>query len=552
MKNKFFALFTILLSISLITTYSCKKEKVKSVSVTEVGLNKTSTTLIEGETETLVATVMPENATDKSVVWESGNESAATVSQEGLVTAVGEGKATITVKTNDGGFSASCEVTVNKKVIAVTGIVLGNTELTLVEGEEEKLAVAVTPENATDKSVVWESSNNSAAAVSQEGLVTAVGEGKATITVKTNDGGFSASCEVTVNKKVIAVTGIVLGNTELTLVEGEEEKLAVAVTPENATDKSVVWESSNNSAAAVSQEGLVTAVGEGKATITVKTNDGGFSASCEVTVNKKVIAVTGVKLSAASMTLREGDRGILTATVEPANATNKNVEWWTTDLDIVCVTSAPGGSTGYVEARKAGKATVTVKTEDGEFSASCEITVEKKEVPVTGITIEPSSLKLPAGDTYSLIPHVQPSDATNQDVKWLSTNESVATVNAEGKVTAVAAGNAEIRAMLEGKFATCPVEVDNVTMTMKKTSYMLILSLSKKINIESDIETNFTLDKSKITVVSADPLIATVDQDLNLVAPGKTGKARITLNYRYGNGLLSTSFMVTVKKNLKD
>ena len=375
MKNNFFALFTILLSISLITTYSCKKEKVKSVSVTEVGLNKTSTTLIEGETETLVATVMPENATDKSVVWESGNESAATVSQEGLVTAVGEGKATITVKTNDGGFSASCEVTVNKKVIAVTGIVLGNTELTLVEGEEEKLAVAVTPENATDKSVVWESSNKSAAAVSQEGLVTAVGEGKATI---------------------------------------------------------------------------------------------------------------------------------------------------------------------------------TVKTEDGEFSASCEITVEKKEVPVTGISIEPSSLKLPAGDTYSLIPHVQPSNATNQNIKWLSTNESVATVNAEGKVTAVAAGSAEIRAMLEGKFATCPVEVDDVKMTMKKTSYMLILSLSKKINIESDIETNFTLDKSKITVVSADPLIATVDQDLNLVAPGKIGQALVKLNYRYGNGLLSTSFMVTVKKNLKD
>lgn len=380
MKNKFFALFTILLSISLITTYSCKKEKVKSVSVTEVGLNKTSTTLIEGETETLVATVMPENATDKSVVWESGNESAATVSQEGLVTAVGEGKATITVKTNDGGFSASCEVT----------------------------------------------------------------------------------------------------------------------------------------------------------------------------VNKKVIAVTGVKLSAASMTLREGDKGTLTATVEPANATNKNVEWWTSDLDVVSVISTSGSSNGYVEARKAGKATVTVKTEDGEFSASCEITVEKKEVPVTGISIEPSSLKLPAGDTYSLIPHVQPSDATNQNIKWLSTNESVVTVNAEGKVTAVAAGSTEIRAMLEGKFATCPVEVDDVKMTMKKTSYMVILSLSKKINIESNIETNFTLDKSKITVISADPLIATVDQDLNLVAPGKIGKARITLNYRYGNGLLSTSFMVTVKKNLKD
>ncbi len=233
MKNKFFALFTILLSISLITTYSCKKEKVKSVSVTEVGLNKTSTTLIEGETETLVATVMPENATDKSVVWESGNESAATVSQEGLVTAVGEGKATITVKTNDGGFSASCEVTVKKKVIAVTGVVLGNTELTLVEGEEEKLAAAVTPENATDKSVVWESGNESAATVSQEGLVTAVGEGKATITVKTNDGGFSASCEVTVKKKVIAVTGVKLSAESMTLREGDKGTLTATYNRQN-------------------------------------------------------------------------------------------------------------------------------------------------------------------------------------------------------------------------------------------------------------------------------------------------------------------------------
>ena len=352
--------------------------------------------------------------------------------------------------------------------------------------------------------------------------------------------------------KSVSVTEVGLNKTSTTLIEGETETLVATVMPENATDKSVVWESSNKSAAAVSQEGLVTAVGEGKATITVKTNDGGFSASCEVIVNKKVIAVTDVKLSAASMTLREGEKGTLTATVEPANATNKNVEWWTSDLDVVSVISTSGGSNGYVEARKAGKATVTVKTEDGEFSASCEITVEKKEVPVTGISIEPSSLKLPAGDTYSLIPHVQPSDATNQNIKWLSTNESIATVNAEGKVTAVAAGSAEIRAMLEGKFATCPVEVDDVKMTMKKTSYMVILSLSKKINIESDIETNFTLDKSKITVISADPLIATVDQDLNLVAPGKIGKARVTLNYRYGNGLLSTSFMVTVKKNLKD
>ena len=460
MKRRLIALFTILLSVSLIATYSCKKEKDKSVSVTEVGLNKTSTTLIEGETETLVATVMPENATDKSVVWESGNESAATVSQEGLVTAVGEGKATITVKTNDGGFSASCEVTVNKKVIAVTGIVLGNTELTLVEGEEEKLAAAVTPENATDKSVVWESSNKSAAAVSQDGLVTAVEEGKATITVKTNDGGFSASCEVT--------------------------------------------------------------------------------------VKKKVVAVTGVKLSAASMTLREGDRGTLTATVEPANATNKNVEWWTTDLDIVCVTSAPGGSTGYVEARKAGKATVTVKTEDGEFSASCEITVEKKEVPVTGIALEQSSLLLPVGNTYTLRAHVQPSNATDQDIKWGSSNGGVATVDQTGKVTAVAAGTVDILATLAGKLANCTVQVDNVKLSMTTSSYT-ILPRSRPINIKSSIDANFELDYSKLSFSYSDQEVATIKSNFDIALHGKKGTTKVNVLYKYGNGELKTSFTITVK-----
>lgn len=460
MKRRLIALFTILLSVSLIATYSCKKEKDKSVAVTEVRLDKSATTLVEGDTEELMATVMPENATDKGIEWKSSDESVATVSQTGLVTALKEGSSAITVITNDGGFKATCDVTVNKKVIAVTGAVLGNTELTLVEGEEEKLAVAVTPENATDKSVVWESGNESVATVSQEGLVTAVGEGKATITVKTNDGGFSASCEVT--------------------------------------------------------------------------------------VKKKVIAVTGVKLSAASMTLREGDKGTLTATVEPANATNKNVEWWTSDLDVVSVTSTSGGSNGYVEARGAGKATVTVKTEDGEFSASCEITVEKKEVPVTGIALEQSSLLLPVGNTYTLRAHVQPSNATDQDIKWISNNEGVATVDQTGKVTAVAAGTADIRALLAGKFANCTVQVDNVKLSMKTNSYT-ILPMSKLINIKSNIDANFELDYSKFSFSYSVPEVATIKSNFDIALHGKKGTTKVNVLYKYGNGELKTSFTITVK-----
>lgn len=428
----------------------------------------------------------------------------------------------------------------------MTEVRLDKTATTLVEGDTEELMATVMPENATDKGIEWKSSDESVATVSQTGLVTALKEGSSAMTVITNDGGFTATCAVTVNKKTIAVSEVQLNKKELTLTEGGTEKLVVTVKPDDATDKSVVWESSNTAVATVDQEGLVTAVGEGKATITVKTNDGGFSASCEVTVKKKVIAVTGVKLSAASMTLREGDKGTLTATVEPANATNKNVEWWTSDLDVVSVTSTSGGSNGYVEARGAGKATVTVKTEDGEFSASCEITVEKKEVPVTGIALDQSSLLLPVGNTYALKAHVQPSNATDQDIKWGSSNGGVATVDQTGKVTAVAAGTVDILATLAGKFARCTVQVDNVKLSMKTSSYM-ILPRSKPINIESNIDANFELDHSKLSFSYSDPEVATIGSDLYIETHGKKGTTKVDVLYKYGNGELKTSFTITVQ-----
>ena len=346
--------------------------------------------------------------------------------------------------------------------------------------------------------------------------------------------------------KSVAVTEVRLDKTATTLVEGDTEELMATVMPENATDKGIEWKSDNESVATVSQTGLVTALKDGSATITVKTNDGGFSASCEVTVKKKVIAVTGVKLSAASMTLREGDKGTLTATVEPANATNKNVEWWTSDLDVVSVTSTSGGSNGYVEARGAGKATVTVKTEDGEFSASCEITVEKKEVPVTGIALDQSSLLLPVGNTYALKAHVQPSNATDQDIKWGSSNGGVATVDQTGKVTAVAAGTVDILATLAGKFARCTVQVDNVKLSMKTSSYM-ILPRSKPINIESNIDANFELDHSKLSFSYSDPEVATIGSDLYIETHGKKGTTKVDVLYKYGNGELKTSFTITVQ-----
>ncbi len=162
-------------------------------------------TLVIGKTTTgqLTATVSPSNATNKGVTWSSNKTSVATVDQNGKVTAQGAGTATITVKTNDGGKTASCAVTVKPAEVAyvsVTGVTLSPSTMSLKLGQNVtgQLTATISPSNATNKGVTWSSNNTSVATVDQSGKVTAKGVGKATITVKTNDGGRTALCNVTV------------------------------------------------------------------------------------------------------------------------------------------------------------------------------------------------------------------------------------------------------------------------------------------------------------------------------------------------------------------
>lgn len=170
--------------------------KAKVIPVQSVSLDKTSITMTEGDTQTLIATVAPSNATDKSVTWSSSNTSVATVSSSGVVTAKAAGTATITVTTNDGGKKATCSVTVAP--VAVTGVTLNKSSLSLYQNDSETLVATVLPSNASNKNVSWSTSNSSVATVTTNGQVTAISSGTATITVTTADGGKTASCEVSV------------------------------------------------------------------------------------------------------------------------------------------------------------------------------------------------------------------------------------------------------------------------------------------------------------------------------------------------------------------
>ena len=282
------SLYDIYMSTAAAVSHQCANVSFNAISdvpVSGITLDRATATLVEGEKVTLTATVSPANASDKTVTWSSSNSTVATVTN-GVVTAVAPGTATITAKAGD--KTATCKVTVEKKIINVTSITLDRATATLVEGETTTLVATVSPANASDKTVTWSSSNSTVATVTN-GVVTTVAPGTATITAKAGD--KTATCKVTVEKKVIPVSGITLDRTTATLVEGEKVTLTATVSPANASDKTVTWSSSNSSIATVAN-GVVTAVVPGTATITAKAGD--KTATCKVTVKKVEISIGDV------------------------------------------------------------------------------------------------------------------------------------------------------------------------------------------------------------------------------------------------------------------
>jgi uncharacterized protein YjdB len=502
---------------------------VRNIPVTGVSLDKTSIVLAQGGVEVLLASVQPNNATNKNVSWSSSNLSIAMVSAGGIVTGVSSGNAIITVTTQDGGRTAVCAVQV--AAVPVASVSLIKTLLTLSHGDSETLVAIVQPENATNKNVSWSSSNPSIAAVSQGGIVTGVAPGSAAITVTTQDGGKTAVCAVTVI--AVPVVGVSLDRTSLVLSHGDSEVLAATVQPENATNKNVSWSSSNAGAASVNG-GLVTAVSPGGAVITVTTQDGGRTATCAVQVN--AVPVTGVSLNKTSIALAHGDSETLVATVLPGNATDKSVSWSSSNAGVASVDG------GLVTAVSPGGATITVTTQDGGWAATCAVQVNA--VPVTGVTLNKTSLTLaiPSGET--LIATVLPSNATDKSVSWSSSNPNIAPVSSVGHVTGVAEGSAVITVTTHdgGKTATCAVQVEVVRVTgvtLDKAS--LVLAVADSETLVATVQPSNATNQG-VSWSSSNAGVAAVNG--GLVTGVLAGTATITVTTADGN--ITATCAVTV------
>ena len=264
------------------------------------------------------------------------------------------------------------------------------------------------------------------------------------------------------DKKVVNIEKIELNTNEISVYIKEKNHIVATVKPEDATNKRLIWESSNTSVATVDNNGVVSGVSEGEADITVSNSDNTIKESCHVVV--KIRDVYEVQLAFYETTMIVGDKKVLYGVVEPGSATYQKLIYQSSDSSIVTVDNY-----GNLEAKKSGTAIITVKDERGMAEAKCNVTVT---VPLESIKLNKEALTLKIGEKETLTTTLTPSNASNVTLTWSSSRDNIATVDNNGLITAIGSGTTNIIVRSNnGKVATCKVTVVNpVTPTPKPTA----------------------------------------------------------------------------------
>ena len=433
--------------VSAIATVAVQPPPVSSVLVQPL-----SQALVLGQGATFTATPRDVNGSPlagRVITWSSSNDSVATVSQTGDVATRAVGTATITATSE--GASGSATVTVSP--VPVASIEAQPATATLVVGATVALTAQVKDANGAllDRAVSWSSDAPSVATVSPTGVVTAVAPGSATITVQAE--GRSATAAITVNRAPVAAVAVTPSSVSVAV--GSKVTLAATATVADGsavTDRVITWTSSDLGIAVVSTTGEVTGVAPGSATITATTE--GKSGASTVTVVRPAVSSVVVQPQSASLPL--GASTTLTATVTDvtgAIATGASVTWASSNTAVATVSPA-----GVVTATGLGSAAISATS--GGKSGSAAITVVA--VPVGTVAVTPSAATLVPSQVVPLTAVVRDANdkvVTDRVVTWTSGNPAVATVDANGVVTAVAPGVAVVTAVSEGKSATSSITV---------------------------------------------------------------------------------------------
>ncbi len=435
----------ILMAVSLCFSISTKAE---AASVSKVKFSKSSYTISQGSKKTLTVSISPSSEKKRKVNFKSSNSSIVTVKRKSNntveITAKKTGTATITATVNGTKVKTTCKIKVQKPKVATKKVAISPSSTVVYKGHTKTLKASVSPSNATYRKVTWSSSNTKIATVNSKGKVTAKKAGTVTITAEVKSANKKATCKITVKNPTIRLTSI-----SKTVYVDDTYTLKATVAPSSET---VTWSSSNTKIAAVNSKGKVTAKKAGTATITAKIKGTSIKKTCKITVKEK-----SLKLSDDKISIYVGDTKTLKATSTPSN---EKILWSSSNTKIATVNSS-----GKVTAKKAGTATITAKIKDTNIKKTCEVAV--KNVEAKKVILSASTASIYVGEARTLTATVSPTNTTNKELTWSSSDTSVAIVSTAGKVTGKKAGTATITVKVSGTNIkdTCKVTVKNKTAT---------------------------------------------------------------------------------------
>lgn len=475
--------------------------------------------LAKGKTANLSATVSPADAENKSVIWSSSDESVATV-DSGVVTGVGKGTATITVTTEDGGFTDTVDVSVFIPASSIKAptynpsVEKGGTA-SLLSGASQ-LIISLTPADTDISDLVFTSQNENIATVDEYGVITGVAGGSTYITVSSKtDPTVKADVPVDVT---VSATGVSFYVPEITIRPGEITSLEAEVEPADSTD-TLTFSSSDATVVTVSKTGTVEALKKGTAVITVET-DSGKTATITVKVENPAtrIYVDGAADAGVPNNHYTGDTFDLVVLTDPEDADEVSFTYSSSVPTVATVSE-----TGKVTVNTPGTTVITIETEDGKLSTTYIVRAIRG---VKSVSLDTHEATVDRGNTVALTATVKPDTASNRNVTWSSSNPSVASVK-DGVVTGVSKGTAVITVTTEdGGFTdTCQVEVTVDVRDVTVESSLINMNYGDEEYIEISVSPA-DADDLAATYSSSDDTVVAVAEDEPVA--GGTGKAKIT------------------------
>lgn len=512
---------------TIVTAYQTINGVEKSVSceitvedtITKIEMDPPEMELEVGEYGVIKASISKSNPSSANILYwvssdptivalENPNNHTTTCSVQGLK----PGTAIIMAVNKDNMIVGSCKVTVLQ---APSGIKLSETSVTVPQSVGKyQLYASVQPTNATNQNIKWTSSNTKIADVDQNGLVTFKGYGTVTI-IASCEGKpeLTAMCELIITQ---GVTSIVVDQSEVIIEVGENFRLSYEVFPTTAYDRGVTFTSLDTKVATVDATGLITGKKAGTTYITVATVDGGYSKTITVKVKQ---AATTIKLDATGLVLDVGETYTLEVSFNPKTTTETKLTFSSNDKSVAKVDAK-----GVVTAVGPGDCIIAVTTSNN-LTAFCYVTVNQQ---VEGVELDYDSIEVEVGMFVELEATVIPDDATDQEVKWKSSDTSVAKVSDNGTVKGIKGGSAIITVTTEegGYSAVCLVTVIEPVRSIKLNKENYKLGLGKKFTLVATVGSETATDKS-LTWVSSDPDICTVNQK-GVITGVSLGRATIT------------------------